>query len=275
MTPPSFSRFRGHAAVPKRPRTGVLRKPLQPKVFVPADSGTGLPRPIDIPPDIFPFPAADDLVPGITFQNDPVSVAGVVYMPETDVEPSLQNGHSFDRARAEGDTAFVTEHNEPSFADVHLQSKPESVTQIVPQLTHQRHPQRHMLQEPTFQQQTGATLQPHVRRRASGVLPQSCRAPWLLYEDRLLTILTRRYPENWELISAHFSDRSAIQVQRRWHDHLKLSRKWSPEESATIRKLQLHHPNDWTHISASLRSRTSASIRYHWFYDICNDPEYS
>ncbi|XP_052750999.1 myb protein isoform X2 [Galleria mellonella] len=94
------------------------------------------------------------------------------------------------------------------------------------------------------------------------------RGRWTKEEDKKLKNYVRMYNENWELIAAHFSDRSDVQCQQRWTKVVNpelVKGPWTKEEDEKVVELVAKYgPKKWTLISRHLKGRIGKQCRERW-----------
>ncbi|XP_039745679.1 myb protein isoform X3 [Pararge aegeria] len=94
------------------------------------------------------------------------------------------------------------------------------------------------------------------------------RGRWTKDEDKRLKNYVKMYNENWELISAQFSDRSDVQCQQRWTKVVNpelVKGPWTKEEDEKVIELvSKYGPKKWTLIARHLKGRIGKQCRERW-----------
>ncbi|XP_022698381.1 myb-related protein B-like isoform X2 [Varroa jacobsoni] len=95
-------------------------------------------------------------------------------------------------------------------------------------------------------------------------------ARWTKEEDELLKQLVQSIGQNrdWAVIASHFSDRSDVQCQQRWHKVVNpelVKGSWSKEEDEKVVELvKKYGPKRWTVIAKHLKGRIGKQCRERW-----------
>ncbi|XP_025425733.1 transcriptional activator Myb isoform X3 [Sipha flava] len=91
---------------------------------------------------------------------------------------------------------------------------------------------------------------------------------WTKEEDMRLKQLVEEYQERWDVIAQHFTDRSDIQCQQRWHKVVNpdlVKGPWTKEEDETVLELvEKYGPKKWTLIARHLKGRIGKQCRERW-----------
>ncbi|XP_028168253.1 myb protein [Ostrinia furnacalis] len=104
--------------------------------------------------------------------------------------------------------------------------------------------------------------------KSSGSRKNINRGRWTKEEDKRLKMYVKMYNENWELISAQFSDRSDVQCQQRWTKVVNpelVKGPWTKEEDEKVVELVAKYgPKKWTLIARHLKGRIGKQCRERW-----------
>ncbi|XP_052745259.1 myb-related protein A isoform X3 [Bicyclus anynana] len=94
------------------------------------------------------------------------------------------------------------------------------------------------------------------------------RGRWTKDEDKRLKNYVKMYSENWEMISAQFTDRSDVQCQQRWTKVVNpelVKGPWTKEEDEKVIELvSKYGPKKWTLIARHLKGRIGKQCRERW-----------
>jgi hypothetical protein len=95
-----------------------------------------------------------------------------------------------------------------------------------------------------------------------------CKKKFTLEEDALLSSLVSNFgPNNWQVISAHMSNRNVRQCRERYNNYLnpKLRQgEWTPEEDDLLTGLVMKYGVKWNKIAQSFVDRSDLSLRNRW-----------
>ncbi|XP_045762955.1 myb protein isoform X5 [Maniola jurtina] len=107
-----------------------------------------------------------------------------------------------------------------------------------------------------------------ITTKSSGTRKNINRGRWSKDEDKRLKNYVRIYNENWEMISAQFSDRSDVQCQQRWTKVVNpdlVKGPWTKEEDEKVVELVTKYgPKKWTLIARHLKGRIGKQCRERW-----------
>ncbi|XP_034826626.1 myb protein isoform X2 [Maniola hyperantus] len=107
-----------------------------------------------------------------------------------------------------------------------------------------------------------------ITTKSSGTRKNINRGRWSKDEDKRLKNYVRIYNENWEMISAQFSDRSDVQCQQRWTKVVNpdlVKGPWTKEEDEKVTELVTKYgPKKWTLIARHLKGRIGKQCRERW-----------
>ncbi|KAJ8708407.1 hypothetical protein PYW07_010532 [Mythimna separata] len=107
-----------------------------------------------------------------------------------------------------------------------------------------------------------------VATKSSGPRKNINRGRWTKEEDKRLKAYVKMYNENWDLISAGFTDRSDVQCQQRWCKVVNpelVKGPWTKEEDEKVMELVARYgPKKWTLIARHLKGRIGKQCRERW-----------
>jgi hypothetical protein len=94
------------------------------------------------------------------------------------------------------------------------------------------------------------------------------KARWSPQEDQvLLQTVEASGPSNWNGIAAALPGRTGKQCRERWITKLSpaiTANAWTPDEDATLVRLQIAHGNQWAKFRTELPHRSTVSIKNRW-----------
>jgi hypothetical protein len=103
---------------------------------------------------------------------------------------------------------------------------------------------------------------------------KATRNPFSIEEDRaIMTFAATHGPQNWSILAAELSTRTAKQCRERWRNHLnpKFSRApWTAEEDRILAARHRELGNRWAKIAAFLPSRSEALVKNRWHNSVKN-----
>lgn len=122
--------------------------------------------------------------------------------------------------------------------------------------------------------QTGTTRRGRRPARARGpknyyekVSQKKSINRWTENEYLQLVALVRDYGENWEKISAQFSNKTAKQCMQKFKNSARSAKKgnWTEGEDKILMEwIRQHGPNKWTECSKNIRGRCGKQCRERW-----------